>query len=805
MKQLIRIIAIVAGFALYHCDPSSAGTGTGRIIFSINDNWKFLPRGMAYANEPGADDTKWQLVSLPHTWNAQDPFDDDKTYKRGIGWYRKELNLDKQFRDKEVYLYFEGANQVADVYVNGAFAGEHKGGYTAFAIDITPYLKWDNGNNKNLVAVQVNNAHNPFIPPLSIGYALYGGIYRDAWLIATDKLHFSDINNNAAGVYITTPSVSGNQATVAVKTTVINKSDKARIFQFVNNIYDGSGNEITSITKKMTISPGQEANLEASGAAIEKPRLWSPDDPYLYQVKSQLIENGVIIDEVSNPLGFRWFSFDPDQGFSLNGRKLILRGTTRHQDLQGAGDALTNEDHYRDMKMIKEMGANFVRLAHYPQAPEVLKAADKLGLIIWEEVPVVNYMTISPEFLSNSENMIREMIRQGYNHPSVMLWGSMNEILLYSPEGARIQRHTTDTSYIKSLRRYAISLDSTIRREDPSRYTAIAMHLSSDYAAFKLDRIPQVAGYNIYEGWYSGKVEDFGKYLDRLHKREPQQIIFISEYGAEGDQKVNSENPVRMDYTGEYQRYFHEAYLRQINQRSYLAGTAIWNEFDFSQPNIGGTTPHRNQKGMVTWNRKPKDVYYLYKANWNPAPMVYIATRDWMVRAGEPGAPSTIDVYSNLNEVTLYVNGIPQNAKKTDDIKKCSWKVYLKEGKNIISASGKRNGKTYRDEVAMDYRTYNHNLSDPRAPFESLAVNAGSNAQYLDHSGNVWIADRPYSKGSFGYLNGDPKTFDRTEVIKNTGDVPLFYSFLDGIKGYRLDVPDGTYQIELCFAENERL
>jgi beta-galactosidase len=761
------------------------------VSYTIDDGWKFIPRGLAYAADPKRDDLPGDIVSLPHTWNARDVFDDDRTYKRGIGWYRKELHFGKEYANKRIFLCFEGACQVADVYVNGSFVGRHKGGYTAFSFDITDELKWKpDGSSDALVAVQVNNAHDPYIPPLSIGYASYGGIYRDAWVIATGKLHFTGVNNNSGGVYITTPGIASGKGTVSIRSSVANETDQPARFRFVNEVYDAAGVLVKTVTNDYTLAAHGEAAVSATVDAGNSPRLWSPSDPYLYRVKSRIEQEGAVTDEVSNQIGFRWFSFDANQGFSLNGKKLVLHGTTRHQDMLGKGDALSSEDHQKDMRMIKAMGVNFIRLAHYPQAPKVLQLADELGLIIWEEVPVVNYVTLDDEFLHNAENMIREMIHQGYDHPSVVMWGSCNEVLLYGKEGSRVQKHT-DEAYVSALKKYVIRLDSTIREEDPSRYSTMAMHLSDDYARFGLDRISQVAGHNIYDGWYSGALEDFGKDVDAIHRSEPEQRIFISEYGAEGEVRLNSEKPERFDYTEEYQRMYHESYLRQINARPFLAGTSIWNEFDFSQPNIGGPQSHRNQKGMVTWDRKPKDVYYLYKANWNPEPMVYIASRNWLTRAGEAGALNTIDVYSNLDEITLSVNGKTVGTKKVDAIRKASWQVRFVEGKNIVRATG----KTMSDEVIINYHEYS-----AQAP---LSINVGSNAQYLDGSGHVWVEDRPYSKGSFGHVGGHALFFARGEIIKGTPDEPLYYSFLDSLQGYRFDVKDGRYKLTLYFAESK--
>lgn len=774
----------------------------GRTVFSLNDGWRFLPAGVAYAFEEDYDDSGWERVSLPHTWNSKDPFDDDGTYKRGIGWYRKELHLDSRFKDKEVFLNFEGANQVADVYVNGAFAGEHKGGYTGFTIDITPFLSWEDGKSRNVIAVQVNNAHDPFIPPLDVGYALYGGIYRNVWLIATGKVHFGDVDDNAKGVHLLTRGVADNRPTVTARTRVVNGESSARKFTFANQVFDPSGKLVATFSEDLTVPAHQTGVCEVSSGVIKDPKLWSPETPYLYQVKSRLIEDGRVLDEVNNPLGLRWFRFDGNTGFHLNGKKYVLHGTTRHQDLEGKGSALSEEDHYRDMRMIKEMGCNFVRLAHYPQAPAVLSLADSLGLIIWEEAPVVNYMTLQPAFLHHAERMIQEMVRQNYNHPSVVMWGSMNEILLYSSSGKRIPHHVTDTVYLKGLHRFAVKLDSTIRAEDSTRYSTMAMHVSSDYSKYRLDNISGVAGHNFYEGWYSGTVDGFGRQLDRIHRAHPGQVIFVSEYGAETDQRLNSEHPERMDNTGQYQRYFHESYLRQINARPYLAGTAIWNEFDFSQPNIGGSIPNINQKGMATWDRKPKDVYYFYKANWNPAPMVYIASRDWTERAGEDGASSTIDVYANVGKVTLYLNGKSQGTREVNDIHKCTWKLKLRPGKNELIATGKSSGVTYKDEMEVGYHVYETRLD---SSFSSIAINVGSKAQYFDADGIIWVEDRPYKPGSFGYISGEGKFFPRKQIVKATPDVPLYYSYREGITDYRLDVPKGRYQLTLCFAESDTL
>lgn len=796
---------------------------------SINAGWKFHAGGLNFAWSPTVSDAGWRTVSIPHTWNAHDPFDDDASYRRGIGWYRKELHLDDALRGKRIFLYFEGANEVSDVYVNGAFVGEHRGGYTAFAFDITSFVKFDGSENANLVAVKVDNSQDPFIPPLSVGYALYGGIYRGVWLIATDPVHFEVTDHASSGIYVSTPHVSRERGEVHVRGTVVNGAaavsgtvaekgaggaDEApRTLRVVSTVFDEDGKRVGEASSTISVPAGGKAEFSHDVRSIGNPHLWSPDDPYLYRVSTSVYAGNALRDRVESPLGFRWFSFSPDSGFALNGKKLQLRGTTRHQDFAGEGSALSNEQHVRDMQLIKEMGANFVRLAHYPQDPAVLDAADRLGLLIWEEIPVVNYITVSPEFTRNAQRMMREMIRQHYNHPSVIVWGLMNEVFLWSPEGARIGRQT-DTTYMRQVRDFALSLDSVAKAEDSSRYIAMAIHGSKDYDLAGLSDVPQVLGLNIYSGWYSGTFKGFGNSVDNRHARSPEQIIFVSEYGAEDDARVNSLHPERFDFSGSWQRLFHESYLRQIEARPWLAGTAIWNEFDFSQPETGGSIPYMNQKGMVTWDRHPKDVYYLYKANWNPEPMVHIASHSWTERMGTaPDAPygkgpvpvrQPVEVYSNLPRVELFLDGRSLGAKTPDDVHSATWQVPLVQGDNVMEARGERDGRVYADRVTIHFTYRPPKLADPSVPFHELAINVGSRAQYAA-DGVVWEGDQPYQPGSFGYIGGEAKMFNKDIPITATRDVPLYFTYRSGIDGYRLDVPDGEYEVELLFAEPLKL
>jgi beta-galactosidase len=513
----------------------------------------------------------------------------------------------------------------------------------------------------------------------------------------------------------------------------------------------------------------------------------------------------VLRDRVTNPLGFRWYHFDPQRGFFLNGAKLVLHGTNRHQDYAGLGSALSNDLHGRDMELIKEMGANFVRLAHYPQDPAVLAAADRLGLLVWEEIPVVNYITPGPEFTQNAETMLRDMIRQHYNHPSVILWGIMNESLLYGGTGSRVAVHS-DTAYVHSVRALAEALNATAHAEDSTRRTVMAIHESEDYDRWGIAGVTDVLGVNLYKGWYSGVFSDFGALLDARHRDHPQQVVVVSEYGAGTDQRLNSLHPERFDFSGNWQRLYHETHLRQIDARPWLGGTAIWNEFDFSQPHKGYSLPNRNQKGMVTWDRRPKDVYYLYKANWNDEPMVRVASHDWADRIGVDSgtaggaarvASQPVDVYSNLARVELVVNGRSLGVRVPDDVHKATWDVAFAPGENVVEARGEKAGKAYADRVVIHFATYPARLAD--TSFRELGVNVGTEAQFADGTGLPWAGDQPFRPGSFGHEGGSAK---RTgAIITGTEQVPLFITYQEGLTGYRFDVPDGEYEVEMLFAE----
>jgi beta-galactosidase len=347
----------------------------------------------------------------------------------------KEFTSGRTVQKQKVYVYFEAANQVTEVFVNGNFVGRHKGGYSAFALDITDFISFE-PNRPNIIAVKVDNSINSDIPPSpSADFNLYGGIYRDVWLVAVDPVHLSMTDYASSGVYIDTPTVSRESATVQIRGTLINESNQSRTLRVVNSVLDAEGRAIEVLESTHTLEAGRQQTFQQTSKPLYRPQLWSPENPYLYSVQTLIYDGERPLDNVVNPLGFRWFSFDAGRGFALNGVPYKLRGANRHQDYSGKGNAVPNELQVKDMQIIKDLGMNCVLLAHYPQDPSVLEASDKLGLIVWEEVPIVRQIGTTPEFANNSKQMLTEMIRQHYNHPSIMMWCYMNEILLRPSSG----------------------------------------------------------------------------------------------------------------------------------------------------------------------------------------------------------------------------------------------------------------------------------------------------------------------------------------------------------------------------------
>ncbi|MBN2009484.1 glycoside hydrolase family 2 protein [candidate division KSB1 bacterium] len=826
MKIKIQILKIII-FSFLIPPLSAQPFLDHRTSFNL-ETWKFH-KGDIYSAENRSLDTRqgWQDITVPHTWNADDVLTNGNFYYQGIGWYRTEFELPADRDNQRYFLRFDGVSLVTDVFINGKYLGEHKGGYSAFCFDITSHLIQ---GEKNTIAIKVDNSMQPDVAPSGVYlYPLFGGIYRPVTIFCTNDVCISPLNYASSGIYVKQKNVSAQNAEFDVDVlfdytaypslqltsnellppegvggtgmyaeyfnnaeltgrpvhtridTVINfvygdgapfgdmsnnnfsvrwtgqfMPERTGTYRFVLKSDDGSrlwvdgerlidnwgshpvtektgdiqleaqktvnlkieyneytqgasikfgwtylpqadnpielvantrivsaaGKLIADDQKTITLQNGKQAHITHS-FDINKPHLWDAKrDPYLYTLIVQLEDSsGNVLDTVEQPFGLRYFDVDVKRGLILNGRPYHLYGVCRHQEWEGLGPALTDENHEKDIDLICEVGANGVRLAHYQQAEKIYSLCDEKGLVVWAEIPnTPAYREENPAYLQNCVTQLTELILQNYNHPSILFWGMYNEIPI----------PTADVQI----------LHNTAKQLDPVRLTTQA-----DYT-YATDRhfVTDVAAWNWYYGWYYGEFDRYGSWYDELYKEYPTIKAGLSEYGAGGCIDQQQENPERPDPTNgrffpeQYQRLYHENVWENIKDRQDIWCKFLWNMFDFSW-----TVAHRgdrdfiNHKGLVTHDRKvKKDAFYFYKANWSDAPVLYISSRRDTERT-EPNAP--VEVYTNLEEVELFVNGLRISGKRMDsDIHKLIWQhVNLSPGPNQISVIGKKGNKTFTD------------------------------------------------------------------------------------------------------------
>ncbi len=780
-----------------------------RTVYTINEAWEFSKE----ARTPDDTCAAWSVVDIPHTWNAEDAADDEPGMYRGEAWYRKTVQIPQDLSGRRAIIYFEGVNQEAALYVNGRLAGTHKGGYTRFCFDITSMLEPDGVNS---LAVNVSNAYNPDIPPLSADFTFFGGIYRDVYLKFVNPVHIATNDYASSGVYIRTPDVSEENASVNVTALLTNDSDSQSSVQAEYEIRDAAGNTVASARKNVKIPAGETLTCQSGDMQVSAPHLWDIDDPYLYRVYTRLSDRktGEVLDEVAEPLGLRWYSFDPDKGFFLNGRHRKLVGTARHQDFLEMGNALRDEYHVQDVMLLKKMGGNFLRVSHYPQDPVIMDMCDKYGIVTSLEIPVINAVTESEEFLANSVEMAVEMVRQDFNRPSIMIWGYMNEILLRQPYE---DGDTVDLPrYYRFTERVARALEDKIRQEDPSRYTMMAYHNApSRYEKAHLTEIPMILAWNLYQGWYEPDINEFQRLLDRAYEVYAGKSLIVSEYGPGVDVRLHSYSPEQFDFSQEYGLVYHRHYMREMAARPFIAGSSLWNLNDFySEPRVD-TNPHVNNKGILGLDREEKDAYLFYSALLADSPYLRIGNREWKSRGGVADPVSgecvqSVPVFTDASSVELYANGRSLGRKPVDGA--CAFfDVPFVSGSNVLEAEayydGKADGAAVTDRLDVDFQ------SVPECPgkdFLQLNVMLGSPRYFDDRlAGIAWIPEKEYEAGSWGYVGGEPYrrptsfgTMLGSDMdIFGTDQDPLFQTQRRGIDAFRADVPDGEYSVYLYWAE----
>ena len=608
-----------------------------RSTTKLMKNWQFT-----------GPDGKTTAVDLPHTWNNIDGQDGGNDYWRGTCIYKTQFTAPAYDKDtQQVWLQFEGVNASAKVTLNGVEVARHDGGYSTFRADVTALLA-----DSNELIVEADNSKNDRVYPQKADFTFYGGIYRDVSLLVVNRNHIALDYLGGPGVQIT-PTVNGANADIEVKTWMEGDGE----VEF--SIYDAAGAEV--LTGK-----GRDTTV-----TLEHPHLWDGvRDPYLYTCAVRLVLNGEVQDEVRQRFGVRSFSVDPKRGFFLNGRPYPLHGVSRHQDRKGLGNAITREMHDEDMQLIKELGANTIRLAHYQHDQYFYDLCDEAGMVVWAEIPYISEHM--PNGRENTISQMKELIVQNYNHACIVCWGVSNEITISTKDN----RDMRDNHHV---------LNDLCHEMDKTRLTTLACYAMC--GPFNpVAHITDLVSWNLYLGWYVPGLFLNDLWMDFFHLCYPNRALGFSEYGTEGMPNLHSSHPRRGDHTEEYQAIYHEYMLRCFDRHKWLWATHVWNMYDFAaDARDQGGEPGMNHKGLVTFDRKTKkDSFYIYKAWWSDEPFVHICSKRYADRTENE---IEVKVYSNQKQVSLYVNGE---------------KLSEQEGEHIFKFRVKLNGETKVQAVAGD-------------------------------------------------------------------------------------------------------
>lgn len=660
-------------------------------------NWYFHKGPLENGFKRDLDAAQFMPVSIPHTWNGTDGQDgclngktiNDTDYYRGDSWYRAFITLSVEDADYRHYLRFQGVNMQCDVYLNEKYIGSHKGGYTAFCFELSPYLHF---GDDNLLAVRVNNAFCQEIAPLTADFTFYGGIYREVELIQKAKIAFCMTEPGTRGLSVSIPSVTADEAVCQLEAVVDNAQSTEAAITVIAEL---AGQKVA----KDCILPPHSTKKVRFIFHIPSPHLWNGrQDPYLYTAVLTLWENAQQLDRISDEIGFRYFHVDKEKGFYLNGEPYPLRGVSRHQDREALGNALNKTEHDEDFKILYDIGATAVRLAHYPQAEYFYRLCDRHGILVWAEIPFVDLVggkgsfqdpdSDRAGFFAVTKQQLTELILQNKNHPSIFCWGLQNEV--------KAKFNDTMIPFMEELHSLAKSLD-------PYRLTVQATNQKTAYR-WKSDLL----AWNVYPGWYGMSRKQLGWFMDKMRCDRP---IGLSEYGAGGNHLQHEASPKKPVHNGkwhpeEYQTRCHESFLRQIDKRNYLWCTFVWNLFDFgSDGRNEGDRPGMNDKGLVSFDRKTKkDAYYVYQSRWSKEPMLQIAERRFIERKQKK---IDLKVYSNLEQVELYLN-----ANKIGQKQQCKnkqpgiflWKGRrLKKGENKILVIGRQGNVELKQEAVFIY------------------------------------------------------------------------------------------------------
>lgn len=783
--------------------------------YSINDNWGYFENNASSIQElnqrlSSSKYGAWVSLNLPHTWNAFDTVDQTPGYRRSASWYSREIDSSEINQSGRTILYFEGANYETQVYLNNRLVGEHIGGYIGFRFDITDFLNKDQ-QAVNRLLVRVSNRYNPnLIPSQKSDFFLFGGITRDVWLEHAPNTY---ITRTA----VTTPSVSKASASTLASVNIL--ADKKAKATLIAEVIDAQGKTVAKTSKSLRLSKGDN-KAELNLPDLSQPALWSPDSPNLYHLNVQLKIDNQLRHSDSERFGYRWFEMRPHQGFFLNGERVLIRGTHRHEEHAGVGAAVSNEQHRIDMQMIKDMGANFVRLGHYPQDPEVYKAADELGLLIWDELPWCRGGKGGEEWERNTEHQLQTMITQNYNHPSIIFWSLGNEMYW--------EEDFVGGGADEVINPYLSKLNDMTKALDPHRLTTIRKY----YPGWD---IVDAFSPSIWAGWYGGSYNQYEEALTKAMKQYP--AFLHMEYGGSSHVGRHTETPVTeaglrgaqvsveeavnqavvrsvakdTDWNESYIVDLFDWHLNVSENLPNFAGNAQWAFKDFGTPlRPENPLPYMNQKGLVDREGNKKDAYYVFASYWKKEPFCWIESDTWTHRNG-PKEGREVTVFCNTQEAELFLNGesLGKKTKQKGVVPAGGlvWQVPFNEGLNKLDVNGFiDNEKVAEDAREITYLVGKHGKYD----HIKLTAKAMGNNRYLieaearDKKGNRVLSYQERVKffniGDEGQLLENFGTPTKSSTIEMgsgyaaiefvAGDKPSTIEFrTQNIKGVYVEVP----------------
>ncbi len=821
---MLCLLPLTGGNQAQKSPPSGthrSTAGNPRVEMSLRDGWRFK-LGPESATELQAEpDSTWTTVSVPHTWNRVGYYKDapashintaqNVLTTQGVGWYKLVFTPPANVEGMESFLQFDAASRIATVWLNGTMLGTHRGGFSRFRVNSTPALK---PGQENTLTVEVDNTKPVLggstadVLPLTGDFFVYGGLYRPVSLVFTKKMHLDLMDYGSSGVYAKTMSIAPPGAQVQVRARVRNDSEQSGTLVLRTLLVDARGKVAAQQDQSVTLGPASVIERTAN-VAVPHPHLWQGvEDPYLYRLVVELSdESSRLVDRVSLPFGIRQVRFDPDRGLFLNGKHADVHGVGYHQDREGKGWASEPEDVAADEAMMREMGVTGIRLTHYQHGQPIHDLADRDGLVLWDEIPLVSQWTLGESLQptealrENARQQLRELIAQDFNHPSVITWSIGNEIDFGNSIPAFVGNKSgavpDPLPLLKELNQLAHELD-------PDRPTTLAtccegIHYAPDTVVPITASVTDLAGANRYFGWYYGKPSDLGAHLDALHHTRPAQPMAVTEYGAGGAVSLHSDNALggpesrNRPQAEEYESYIHEQNWATLRSKPYLWGTFLWNSFDFgSTTRSEGNAQDINTKGIMTFDHKfRKDPYFFYKANWTTTPTIHINSSLYTERAYRI---ADVRVYSNAPKTSLKVNGKLVGVLADCPDRICVWHgIALGPGANNIIATGRFPRGDVEDKVQW-------HLSDAAA--KGAYIDCG--ALVAGASPDRRFGSDTFFEGGTAQLITGPGAGFRAPApasIAGTTSPEVAATYRAGSFTYRVPVDDGPHSVVLTFVE----